>query len=485
LGTAIFELYGRIGAKARALAPAIRPMVTRLSLLAADLMALTVAAWFGLQVWKLFHVSIGVEFYLSLWPVLGVFVLLYAALGLYPGVALNAVEELRCTAVGTTMVYVITGSLIFLSKTSAANSRGVFLFSWVFSIVTVPLARTLARRWLSTRPWWGVSVLVVGSSGSGLSVLNLVMSQPSLGLKPMAYLDDHPPQPTPPGIPLIGPISMAAQMARELRIRYVLVAMPRVNHRLMDLLEHVGLVFPHVILVPDLFARASFWIAPRNLGGLLGLEFRHNLLIPVNRWVKRALDLLIAGSLGVLTLPLIATAAIWIKRVSPGPAFYKQAREGAGGKTIHVQKLRTMYPEAERLLEVYLRKNPAAKKEWKRHFKLKQDPRILPGIGSILRRTSIDELPQLWNVLKGEMSLVGPRALPYYHLDQFSPGFRALRKRVPPGLTGLWQVCTRSDGDWRAQEALDTYYIRNWSIWLDLHILARTIRAVVAGQGAY
>jgi lipopolysaccharide/colanic/teichoic acid biosynthesis glycosyltransferase len=171
-------------------------------------------------------------------------------------------------------------------------------------------------------------------------------------------------------------------------------------------------------------------------------------------------------------------------RVALAPR-YHQEREGFDGRRLRVWKLRTMHLEADRLLEEWLAAHPEDRIKWSRYFKLPRDPRILPFIGRILRRTSLDELPQLWSVLKGEMSLVGPRPFPDYHLEHFSQDFRALRTRVLPGLTGLWQVSARGDGDVEVQETLDTYYIRNWSPWLDLYILARTVAAVILARGAY
>jgi lipopolysaccharide/colanic/teichoic acid biosynthesis glycosyltransferase len=227
------------------------------------------------------------------------------------------------------------------------------------------------------------------------------------------------------------------------------------------------------------------WVAGRDIGGVLTLELRQNLLIPLNRGIKRGLDIVTALVVGIPVVPLLLATSLWVKCVSGGSALYWQEREGEDGRSILVPKLRTMYPDAEKELTRVLSESPEIRAEWVCRFKLKEDPRILPGIGKFLRRTSLDELPQLWSVFIGEMSLVGPRPFPSYHLNAFSPRFRALRGRAKPGLTGLWQVSDRSDGDLQVQETLDTYYILNWSLWLDIYILARTVPAVLFPRGAY
>jgi lipopolysaccharide/colanic/teichoic acid biosynthesis glycosyltransferase len=222
----------------------------------------------------------------------------------------------------------------------------------------------------------------------------------------------------------------------------------------------------------------------RNLGGLIGVEFTNNLLHWRNRLLKRIIDVVLGSLLLLFAVPLIALGGLCVKLFSSGPLFFNQVREGINGRLIKVRKIRTMYQDAEQRLEACLAANPELRCEWEVRYKLTHDPRIISGVGSVLRRWSVDELPQLWNVVTGEMSLVGPRPFPEYHLQQFSPAFRELRRRVRPGLTGMWQVTVRSEGDLEAQERHDTYYIRNWSVWLDLHILGRTVLAVLMGRGA-
>jgi Undecaprenyl-phosphate galactose phosphotransferase WbaP len=263
-----------------------------------------------------------------------------------------------------------------------------------------------------------------------------------------------------------------------------LIAIPSMDRELLATLVQT-LSFPSVVIIPDLFGIQSLWITSRDLDGILGLEVKKNLLLPSNRLLKRVLDYSIAVPLFLVTAPLIALCAIWIKLQSPGPAFFRQEREGKNGRRLTIYKLRTMHPDAERVLEEYLNANPQERESWSQYYKLKKDPRVLRGIGSFLRRYSFDELPQLWNVLRGDISLVGPRPFPYYHLESFSAAFRELRAGVMPGITGLWQVSERSDGNLLVQEAEDSYYIRNWSVWLDIYILLKTAGALLSPKGAY
>jgi lipopolysaccharide/colanic/teichoic acid biosynthesis glycosyltransferase len=205
---------------------------------------------------------------------------------------------------------------------------------------------------------------------------------------------------------------------------------------------------------------------------------------PARFWFKRTLDVLVAVAGAVFYLPIVALAALAIQLVDRGPVFYTQERRGYDGRRIKVWKLRTMFRDAEARLERHLAADSAAREEWCRHFKLRRDPRVLSWIGGFLRRSSIDELPQIWNLVRGDMTLVGPRPLPDYHLEVFDPGFRRLRQSVVPGLTGLWQVAARSDGDCATLQRLDSYYVKNWSLALDLRILCRTVIVVLIGRGA-
>jgi lipopolysaccharide/colanic/teichoic acid biosynthesis glycosyltransferase len=239
-----------------------------------------------------------------------------------------------------------------------------------------------------------------------------------------------------------------------------------------------------LLLVEDAHDLQSLWLRTRMLGDTIGIEIRRDLCLRHNQVLKRAIDIIFAIPLALLVWPIIVVLALAIKLVDPGPAIYVQERVGRNWTTLRILKLRTMYADAEQRLEERLCRDPQARAEWQRFFKLAHDPRVLPIIGHFMRHTSLDELPQLWNVICGDMSLVGPRPFPAYHMTSFDDEFRIVRVSVQPGITGMWQVSSRSNGDLQVQKAQDLFYIRNWSIWLDIYILLQTVIVVLNGKGA-
>lgn len=482
------DASGLAGAEKASLATAAaNPRATALALLGVDAVVLLAGTVLGVHLWGLVNPAVSLDQYFDLGVSLALYVTVYWAFGLYAPAALGVIEELRRVVLATLLVSLVFAAAVFLTKEAARYSRGALLTSGALISVFVPLARAALRRACAARRWWGAPALMLGAGRTGRLLARKLLAEPGLALKPVACLDDDPEkQGDCAGVPVPGPLSLAPEFARRFGVRHLIVAMPGIGReRLLEIIERHGRGFARIIVVPNLLGIASLWVSTHDLGGVLGLEVRQNLLAPVNRAVKRTIDLVLAGALGLLALPVILISTAAIRLVSPGPVFFLQLRRGKNGLPLRVWKLRTMYPDSQRLLERHLAASESAREEWKRSFKLRDDPRVLPVIGRFLRRTSLDELPQLWSVLTGKMSLVGPRPFPSYHLDEFPPEFRALRERVRPGLTGLWQVTSRAEGDLAEQQELDTYYIRNWSLWLELHILARTAEVVLSGRGAY
>jgi Undecaprenyl-phosphate galactose phosphotransferase WbaP len=452
-----------------------------------DAFALEIALYCGclsrLALHSFFSAAIGRQQYEGLSLGILTLPLAYYWAGLYPAYGMGGVQRLRKRVYTTLLVFTVLLTWNYIYQ-NGEWSRGVLLCTMVFALAIPPALESLARKLLTRAGLSGVPVVVLGAGETGEAVVRRLNKDSDLGLVPIAVLDDDPIRwgTSIDNIPVAGPLSEAGSFQDCARV--VVIAMPEIDRdRLVGLVE--GLSFPKVIVIPDLPGLQTLWTISRDLGGILGLELRKNLLIAKNRLLKRILDYVIAVPLFVLSVPILACFAIWIKIVSPGPAFFRQEREGADGRRIRVWKLRTMYPDSEFILTDYLARRPDQKAAWFKYYKLKNDPRVLPGVGTFLRRTSLDEVPQLLNVLLGQMSLVGPRPFPQYHLACFSRSFRKLRGSVTPGLTGLWQVSERSDGDISVQETLDTYYIRNWSLWLDIYILLRTIQTVVLPRGAY
>ncbi len=426
------------------------------------------------------------EIYLELLPLSVLFLLGYARAGLYPGFGIGAVATVRLLSTWTSFTFLLMAATSFAVRAPHHYARVAFALAWLLALLLVPLFRFATLRMARRVPGWLEPVLLVGTGSQVRRTIQALGDAVSLGYRPLAVLS--------PGgggvgesiegVPVIGDLDDSVALSKH-GIRTVFVE-PRSDEAATSRdIERLQAHFRHVVVLRGLQDLPVEGVVIRNLGGLLGIEFNNRLLLFRNRVVKRGLDIVLGSLAFVLSLPIVLLACLAVKIADRGPAFYRQDREGLDGNMIPVWKIRTMYTDSEARLQQHLAADPAARAAWEERFKLENDPRVLPGVGRILRRFSLDELPQIWQVVTGELSLVGPRPFPDYHLEKFEPGFRALRRRVRPGVTGLWQVMVRSEGGVEEQQTYDTYYIRNWSIWMDLYILAKTVVVIVSGRGAY
>ncbi|OKO82278.1 hypothetical protein AC630_13255 [Bradyrhizobium sp. AS23.2] len=333
---------------------------------------------------------------------------------------------------------------------------------------------------------WSAPTVLVGAADRCRELAQLLARKPELGLKPVGWIgttEDDSSKGSPFPLPIIG---TTADLERIRPCAEVEVAIFMTASELAAVARDCRVFTPPCgfMLLEDIHNIQGPLVRTHALETMIGVEIRRDLCSCQSRMSKRMFDILLAVPMGLLALPVVGLAALLIKLIDPGPAFYVQKRIGHQGRTLELLKLRTMYTNSDRLLEEHLNRDPLARAEWQRFFKLRNDPRILPIVGNFLRRSSVDELPQLWNVISGDMSLVGPRPLPAYHAEQFDTEFQALRTSVMPGLTGLWQVSSRSDGDLEVLRKEDFFYIRNWSPWLDFYILLQTLPAVLRAKGA-
>jgi Undecaprenyl-phosphate galactose phosphotransferase WbaP len=308
----------------------------------------------------------------------------------------------------------------------------------------------------------------------------------ALGFRPLAFFDDEGPprEEKLEGVPYGGTLSDAINSGGlEQGVDTAIFAVPPGRSEHLDrVVNQLTARLRYVILVPEIAEVTTSAVVARDLGGTFGIEAKQNLLNPWARRVKRAFDLFGVVVGGLLISPLLLAIAVLIKLDSPGPVFYKQRRPGLGGEYFSCWKFRTMYRDAELVLAKLLQSDPNLLAEWERERKLRDDPRVT-RVGRFLRKTSLDELPQLWNVLRGEMSLVGPRPMLPEEIPEYGKVYK-LYKRMRPGITGLWQVSGRSDTSYEERVTMVAYYVCNWSVWLDLVILARTLRSVIFGHGA-
>jgi Undecaprenyl-phosphate galactose phosphotransferase WbaP len=449
-----------------------------------DFVCLSCSIGIALLVWSQVRSDLYVEIYQPLMlPISGLFLGIYLITGLYPGIGVGPVEELRRLTISTSLGMLALMGLSFYLRNITSWSRAVFGLTWLLLLVSVPIMRKLFRRLAVRLRLWGLPVAVIGENDGATHIYTSLRKNRLIGLWPVLCvkapaIQDVFPAPSDQrqssweGKALFRNIDIAIIVPQKAPLGAVKNVLLDRTHR-----------FKRVILMFDEARIGSVWFTPLHLVEHLGLEVTHQLINPTQQRIKRLIDIVLIFISLPLLLPLFALIALAIKLDSPGPVFYSQRRIGHNGQEIRMWKFRSMVLNAETVLKNYLERDPDMRAEWEQNFKLKQDPRIT-RIGNILRRTSLDELPQLWNVLRREMSLIGPRPIVTDEIPLYKDDFE-IYKQVLPGMTGMWQISGRNDLSYEERVGLDVYYVQNWSIWLDLHIFLHTVITALQAKGAY
>jgi Undecaprenyl-phosphate galactose phosphotransferase WbaP len=380
-----------------------------------------------------------------------------------------------------------TVSLSFWPRDFRLDSRLILGLAWILALIVVQLNRWALRILAVRFGRWGEPVAIVGYGPQGKSVVDFFLQNSRFGIRPAIIVDGFgSPDPTPSSLPRVhithdGKCSGGEGLAG---IQTAVLLTSEIPVPIQEaLLDRQRFGFKRLILVSNLEWVGSMGVTPYDLEGLLGLEVRQNLLDPWQQFTKRLMDLGMVLLGGLLISPWLTFIALLVILSTPGGAFYGHTRLGKNGNKMKVWKFRTMVKSADQILDRYLERYPEARLEWEASQKLKDDPRITK-IGSVLRKLSLDELPQLWNVFKGEMSMVGPRPIVQDEVRHYHEGYK-LYKQVRPGITGLWQVSGRNDTSYNSRVRMDEYYVRNWSIWLDIYIILKTVWVVLRRDGAY
>jgi Undecaprenyl-phosphate galactose phosphotransferase WbaP len=389
-----------------------------------------------------------------------------------------------CT-VGIMLVIVV----VFVDPTLAI-ARGWLLLSWAFAIVLVGLERFFLRRLVFLARQNGhfmVPTYIVGANAEGIAIAEHLISAPTVGLNVIGFLDDDLPvgEEILPGVAVHGSTDNAETLVHKFGIERMIVATSGIEREnLLQLFKtFVNVDDVAVWLSSGIYELMTTGVRVQDIGSMAMISVNKVRLSGMTLFAKTAIDYIGAIAGLILLSPLFLAIVIIMKRTDPGPIIHRRRVMGVGGEQFDAFKFRTMVVNADEVLKDLLENDPDAKKEFETHFKLKNDPRIT-RIGNFLRKTSVDELPQLINVLRREMSLVGPRMITKEEVERYGQ-YDMNIFTVKPGITGLWQISGRSNISYEERVRIDMFYIRNHSVWMDIQILLLTIPAVVMSRGAY
>ena len=388
-----------------------------------------------------------------------------------------------------TSCYAVTSIIIllYIARIAGSTSRMFIAVFWILSFILLVIFRYIVKKILEKYQLLQIPVLIIGAGKTAELLVQGIKNDAGMGYKIIGLLEDNKVE---KGIlenyPVLGKFSDAEQVITKYNINHVFIAAPGLEQgKLTKLIYKVQPLVKSMGVIPNLVGVPMGGIEAESLFNekLMLLRLKNNLARPINRWIKTIFDYVLTITGTIAILPILIVIALWIYKDSPGPVIFKHRRIGKNGKEFNCYKFRSMCVDAKEKLEQLFKANPEAKAEWEKDFKLKNDPRITKS-GSFLRKTSLDELPQIFNVLKGEMSLVGPRPIIRDEMIRYGEYINDYLM-VKPGITGMWQVSGRSDTDYKQRVQLDSWYVRNWSIWLDTMLLWRTGKIVLQCKGAY
>ena len=386
-------------------------------------------------------------------------------------------------------IYSIIAILLFffVRANSTEHSIAFLALLWLASFICLVIMRYLLKRILDERNIFQIPLLIVGAQEEALAFTKSINNDIGMSsYKVMGLISDKIPVKELENYPLLGDFNDIENIIKTTGINNVLIAVSyleqgeiqKIVHLIQPLVKNVCII-PNLQAIPMGGADLETFFDEK----FMLIKVRNNLARNINKLIKLVFDLVIGLLICIPIIPILIICAIWVKLDSKGPIFYNAKRIGKDGKEFTCYKFRSMYTNSDELLKQYLAKNSIAKKEWDEFQKLHDfDPRVTKA-GKIMRKTSLDELPQIFNVLKGEMSLVGPR--PYLPREKEMMGhFYNIIISTVPGITGYWQVNGRSDVTFEGRLRMDDWYIRNWSVWMDIILLIKTIKAVFFSKGA-
>lgn len=385
-------------------------------------------------------------------------------------------------------VLVIVALIIIVGRDVDDTSKIVIMTMFALSLVLFPYVRSRAKMICYALGLLKKRILIVGSGEFARMSLRAINKEKILGYEVAGFVGQNPSEDIRiDGYRIHGYLDKLGRYLGRCVIHDVLIAAPEIDRGFLTrLINSIQTKIDSVMYVTDM---GGVSILSAELIHLfeeesLIIQMKNNLANPLNYLVKRLFDYGLALCLLIVLLPLLGGIALLIKMTSRGPALYTAERVGRGGRKFRCYKFRTMYQDADDRLAHLLRNDASVKKEWEQFRKIRNDPRVTP-LGRFLRATSLDELLQIFNVLKGDMSLVGPRPVTQEEITVYYKEAAELYYCVPPGLTGLWQVSGRSHLGYDVRITLDSLYVRNWNIWLDIMILVKTARVILKKEGAF